>query len=193
LTRLSAAIAARSGIEQDNGGSCPPRHFEQTPGRGCHCPDCSAVTWSDLIAELAASNPHPWQAGVELIVEAVFGQIADALARSERVALRGFGAFTMKQREARIGRNPRTGEEVLVDEKARPHPKMGYMLRRRLNRGVFGSRFTGRSGCQLAMVRAPSRACVLSVMPGNSRHSSIRATVRRAAGRWRGSRRPLPR
>ena len=65
----------------------------------------------------------------------IFDQITGALARGERVELRGFGAFTVKQRNARIGRNPRTGEEVPVDEKAVPFFKAGKEMRGRLNRG----------------------------------------------------------
>ena len=92
------------------------------------------MTRSDLIAELAASNPHLRQADAELIVATIFDQIAAALARGERVEMRGFGAFTVKQRYARIGRNPRTGEEVPVDEKTVPFFKASAKLRGRLNR-----------------------------------------------------------
>jgi integration host factor subunit beta len=92
------------------------------------------MTKSELIMELAASNPHLRGADVELIVATVFDQITDALSRGERVELRGFGAFTVKQRNARIGRNPRTGEEVPVDEKAVPFFKAGKDLHGRLNR-----------------------------------------------------------
>ena len=92
-----------------------------------------ALTRSDLITELAASHPHLRVADVELIVATIFDQITGALARGERVELRGFGAFTVKQRNARIGRNPRTGEEVPVDEKAVPFFKAGKELRGRLN------------------------------------------------------------
>jgi integration host factor subunit beta len=94
-----------------------------------------ALTRSDLIAELAASHPHLRIADVELIVATVFDQITGALARGERVELRGFGAFTVRQRNARIGRNPRTGEVVTVDEKDVPFFKVGKELRDRLNRG----------------------------------------------------------
>jgi integration host factor subunit beta len=93
------------------------------------------LTRSDLIAELAASHPHLRVADVELIVATIFDQITGALARVERVELRGFGAFRVKQRNARIGRNPRTGEEVPVDEKAVPFFKAGKEMRGRLNRG----------------------------------------------------------
>ena len=89
---------------------------------------------SDLIAELAASNPHLRQADVELIVATIFDQIAAALARGERVEMRGFGAFTVKQRYVRIGRNLRTGEEVPVDEKTVLFFKASATLRGRLNR-----------------------------------------------------------
>ena len=93
------------------------------------------LTRSDLIMELAASNPHLLKADVELIVATVFDRITDALVRGDRVELRGFGIFTVKRRNARIGRNPRTGERVPVDEKARPLFKTGRELRERLNRG----------------------------------------------------------
>ena len=94
-----------------------------------------AVTRAELIAELAASNPHLRQEDAELIVATIFDQITAALARGERVELRGFGAFTVKQRTARIGRNPRTQETVQVDEKTVPHFKAGREMLRRLNRG----------------------------------------------------------
>ena len=66
------------------------------------------MTKSELIADLAASNPHLRAADAELIVATIFDQITAALARGGRVELRGFGAFTVKQRKARYGRNPRT-------------------------------------------------------------------------------------
>jgi integration host factor subunit beta len=90
------------------------------------------LTRSDLIAELAASHPHLRVADVELIVATIFDQMTRALARVE---LRGFGAIRAKQRNARIGRNPRTGEEVPVDEKAVPFFKAGKEMRGRLNLG----------------------------------------------------------
>jgi integration host factor subunit beta len=67
------------------------------------------LTRSDLITKVAASHPHLRVADLELIVATIFDQITGALARGERVELRGFGAFTVKQRNTRIGRNPRTG------------------------------------------------------------------------------------
>jgi integration host factor subunit beta len=94
------------------------------------------LTRSDLIGELAASNPHLRQVDVELIVTAIFDQITDALARGGRVELRGFGAFLVKRRNARMGRNPRTGEEVPVAAKGVPFFKAGRQLRVRLNHGA---------------------------------------------------------
>ena len=93
------------------------------------------MTKSELIAELSAANPHLLSRDVELIVATIFNEITDALARGERVELRGFGAFTVKRRNARSGRNPRTGEAVAVDEKGVPFFKAGKELRERVNRG----------------------------------------------------------
>ena len=94
------------------------------------------MTKSELIAALAVSNPHLTGRDVELIVATIFDQISQALARGERVELRGFGAFTVKQRVARTGRNPRTGESVPVDEKVVPFFKAGKELRGRVNKGA---------------------------------------------------------
>lgn len=94
------------------------------------------MTKSELIAELATANPHLNGRDVELIVATIFDEISAALARGARVELRGFGAFTVKRRDARTGRNPRTGESVPVDEKAVPFFKAGKDLRERVNRGA---------------------------------------------------------
>jgi integration host factor subunit beta len=93
------------------------------------------VTKSELIAGLSADNPHLRAADVEIIVGTIFDEITQALARGERVELRGFGAFTTKHRNARTGRNPRTGDAVPVDEKSVPFFKAGKELRERVNRG----------------------------------------------------------
>jgi integration host factor subunit beta len=93
------------------------------------------MTRSELIAELASANPHLRGEDVELIVAAIFDEIGAALSRGDRVELRGFGAFTVKHRGARTGRNPRTGEAVPVEEKAVPFFKAGKELRERVNRG----------------------------------------------------------
>ena len=88
---------------------------------------------SEFIQKIAEENPHLLQRDVERIVATVFDEIIDAMARGERVELRGFGAFSVKQRQSRQGRNPRTGETVQVDEKHVPFFKTGKLLRDRLN------------------------------------------------------------
>lgn len=88
---------------------------------------------SELIQKLAEDNPHLYHRDVERIVSTIFDEITDAMARGERVELRGFGAFSVKRRDARTGRNPRTGETVDVDEKHVPFFKAGKLLRDRLN------------------------------------------------------------
>lgn len=88
---------------------------------------------SELIQIIADENPHLYQRDVERIVNTVFDEIVEAMARGDRVELRGFGAFSVKSREARIGRNPRTGDAVAVDAKAVPFFKTGKLLRDRLN------------------------------------------------------------
>ena len=90
---------------------------------------------SELIQKLAEENPHLFQRDVERIVGTIFDEIIDAMANGNRVELRGFGAFSVKQRNARTGRNPRTGESVSVDEKHVPFFKTGKLLRDRLNGG----------------------------------------------------------
>ena len=91
------------------------------------------MTKAELITRLAAKNPHLYQRDVERIVATIFDEIATALSEGDRVELRGFGAFSVKQREARIGRNPRTGAAVQVSEKFVPFFKTGKQLRERLN------------------------------------------------------------
>jgi len=93
------------------------------------------MTKSELIQRLAERNPHLYQRDVELIVTAIFDEITAALSRGDRVELRGFGAFSVKRRDARLGRNPRTGDSVRVDEKHIPFFKTGKQLRERLNGG----------------------------------------------------------
>ncbi|WP_127903463.1 integration host factor subunit beta [Solirhodobacter olei] len=88
---------------------------------------------SELIEKIAGENPHLYQRDVEKIVNTIFEEIIEALARGDRVELRGFGAFSVKKRDARVGRNPRTGEAVQVEEKAVPFFKTGKLLRDRLN------------------------------------------------------------
>lgn len=91
------------------------------------------MTKSDLILRLAERNPHLFQRDVERIVATILDEITAALSRGDRVELRGFGAFSVKHRGARVGRNPRTGESVSVAEKVVPYFKTGKELRERLN------------------------------------------------------------
>jgi integration host factor subunit beta len=91
------------------------------------------MTKSELIVRLAAANPHLYHRDVERIVTTIFEEITRALARGDRVELRGFGAFSVKARAARVGRNPRTGEAVTVAEKFIPYFKTGKQLREKLN------------------------------------------------------------
>ena len=88
---------------------------------------------SELIQKVADENPHLYQRDVEKIVNTIFEEIIEAMANGQRVELRGFGAFSVKKRDARVGRNPRTGESVNVEEKHVPLFKTGKLLRDRLN------------------------------------------------------------
>lgn len=93
----------------------------------------AAMIKSELVQAIADRNPHLYQRDVENIVNAIFDEITTALSRGDRVELRGFGAFSVKNRPARIGRNPRTGVAVQVEEKWVPFFKTGKELRERLN------------------------------------------------------------
>ena len=91
---------------------------------------------SELVQKIAEQNPQLYQRDVENIVNAILDEIVAALARGDRVELRGFGAFSVKARQARVGRNPRTGEHVSVDDKVVPFFKTGNEMRERLNKGA---------------------------------------------------------
>ena len=91
------------------------------------------MTKSELIANLAAKNPQLYLRDIETIVDTVFREMSNALVKGHRVELRNFGAFSVKEREARVGRNPRTGESVKVEAKRIPAFKAGKALRDRLN------------------------------------------------------------
>ncbi len=90
---------------------------------------------SELVEKIAEDNPHLYHRDVERIVATIFNEIIEAMANGNRVELRGFGAFSVKKRDARVGRNPRTGDSVSVDEKHVPFFKTGKLLRDRLNGG----------------------------------------------------------
>jgi len=89
---------------------------------------------SELVQKIADENPHLYQRDVERLVATVFDEIIEAMAKGNRVELRGFGAFSVKHRDARTGRNPRTGASVSVDEKHVPFFKTG-----KLRASVLGS------------------------------------------------------
>ncbi len=88
---------------------------------------------SELIRRLARAYSQLNQYDMERIVRTVFDEITEALCRGERIELRGFGSFTPRRRDARVGRNPRTGEAVDVPARRVPHFKVGKPLRDRLN------------------------------------------------------------
>jgi integration host factor subunit beta len=90
---------------------------------------------SELVQRIASQNPHLYQRDVENIVNAILGEITAAMAKGDRVELRGFGAFSVKHRPARTGRNPRTGAHVSVEQKSVPFFKTGKEMRERLNKG----------------------------------------------------------
>lgn len=88
---------------------------------------------SELVQALLKDNPGLSQRDVEAIVSTFFDEITERLAANGRVELRGFGAFSTRARDARVGRNPRTGETVEVDAKRVPFFKPGKEMRVRLN------------------------------------------------------------
>ena len=88
---------------------------------------------SGLVNKLASINNDLYQRDAEIIVGAILEEIVEALSRGDRVEIRGFGVFAVKQRKARVGRNPKTGEQVDVKEKIVPYFKPGKEMRARLN------------------------------------------------------------
>ncbi|MEM1395988.1 MAG: integration host factor subunit beta [Pseudomonadota bacterium] len=91
---------------------------------------------SELVNKIAEENPNLFHRDVERIVSIFFDEIAQAMARGDRVELRGFGAFSVRHRPARLGRNPRSGESVQIEEKYSPFFKAGKEIRERLNKGA---------------------------------------------------------
>jgi integration host factor subunit beta len=96
---------------------------------------------SELVRRLAASNPRLYQRDLDIVVTTIFSEIAAALSRGGRVDLRGFGAFTVKRRDARVGLNPNTGASIQISEKHIPVFRIGKPLSDRLNQPApaFGS------------------------------------------------------
>jgi integration host factor subunit beta len=93
---------------------------------------------SELVLKIAELNPHLYHRDIETVVNTVLDTITGALKNGQRVELRGFGAFAAKERKARVGRNPRTGASVDVDQKLAPAFKTGKELRQRLNKPSKG-------------------------------------------------------
>ena len=92
------------------------------------------MTKSELIQKLADENNHLHMSDIERVVNVVLEEISGALTRGDRVDLRGLGAFSVRERQSRTGRNPRTGESVEVPAKRTPFFKMGRELKERLNK-----------------------------------------------------------
>ena len=93
---------------------------------------------SELVQKIAEHYPELYQRDAENVVNAILEEIGNALSRGDRVEIRGFGAFSTKQRDARVGRNPRTGVHVPVEEKMVPVFRAGKEMRERLNRSRNG-------------------------------------------------------
>ena len=88
---------------------------------------------SELVQKISEENPHLFQRDVERLVNTIFNEITNAMSSGRRIELRGFGAFSIKHRKPRVGRNPRTGTSVQVEEKVVPFFKPGKLLRNKLN------------------------------------------------------------
>ena len=155
---------------------------------------------SELIARIADGNHHLFNKDIERIVNVILDEIIDALARGDRVELRGFGAFTVKHRKPRTGRNPRTGEAVTVEEKFVPFFKTGRELRERLNRnGKAAGKSTAKpaakgGGKQVGNmikpigkpiskpIKEPAKASVKPASPAPARAGRPRAEARPVRG-----------
>ena len=123
--------------------SAPFSFWAQTDTQAVRAGGCDnrSATWgtrmirSELVQNLCEEFPDLTQREVENVVASLFNSITDQLAKGGRVELRGFGAFSTRQRDARTGRNPRTGASVAVDAKRVPYFKPGKEMRERLNLG----------------------------------------------------------
>ena len=140
------------------------------PLEGC------GVIKSELIAKIADGNHHLFHKDIERIVNVIFDEIVDALSRGDRVELRGFGAFTVKHRAPRTGRNPRTGESVKVDEKFVPFFKSGRELRERLNKDSKPAAKNGKAA------KGGAKAAVAKAGPGPGKPGRPAKAKRPAAG-----------
>ena len=91
------------------------------------------MTKSELILKITRKNSFLYQNDIHKIIDTLFDSVTKALYNDERVELRGFGTFTTKNRNARIGRNPKTGEPVAIPQKKMPFFKMGKSMKERIN------------------------------------------------------------
>ena len=92
------------------------------------------VTKSELIEKIAAKNPSLTLKDINRIVDVVFDSIIESMAKGDRVEFRGFGSFSVHERDKRAAKNPRTGEKLLVDARKIPHFKAGKQLYNMLNK-----------------------------------------------------------
>ncbi len=134
---------------------------------------------SELIQKIANANPHLFHRDIEKIVNVLFEEIVSAMARGDRVELRGFGAFTVKHRAPRTGRNPRTGTTVSVGEKFVPFFKTGKELRERLNDKPISGAKAGRKAKKPAVIGATTASAATPVGVG----STVRMPSDLSAGR----------
>lgn len=91
------------------------------------------MTKSELILKITKKNSFLYQNDIHKIIDTLFDSVTKALYNDDRVELRGFGTFTTKNRNARIGRNPKTGEPVAIPQKKMPFFKMGKSMKERIN------------------------------------------------------------
>lgn len=107
------------------------------------------MTKSGLIEQVAERTPHISKKDTEVVVNTIFDAMTDALRRGERIEIRGFGSFQVKVREARDGRNPKTGEMVNIPAKRTPFFKVGKELKEMVDRAPAGGGTAGDSGERL--------------------------------------------
>ena len=90
---------------------------------------------SELVRKIIKTYPELYQRDADLIINTIFNEISEALVRGDRVEIRGFGSFNTKETEARVGRNPKSGQKIPVEEKIKPVFKAGRELKKRINQG----------------------------------------------------------
>jgi integration host factor subunit beta len=118
---------ARSGLN----GSVDDAADQAAPGQ---------MTRSELIARLAERYPQLVAKDAEFAVRTILEAMARTLADGHRIEIRGFGSFALSHRPPRVGRNPKSGEKVMVPGKRVPHFKPGKELRERVDAGLHGNK-----------------------------------------------------